>query len=54
MSEWPGSESMPMPPEPNRPSVEDQDTVRAQLVGRSVAGLFWLVVVVLTCWTFTL
>ena len=54
MSNCLGSENMPMASERKSPKGEDLDTVRALLVGRSVAGLFWLVIVVLSCWTLTL
>ncbi len=29
------------------------DAVRAQLLGRSLAGLFWLVIVLVSCLTFS-
>ncbi len=30
------------------------DAMRAQLLGRSLAGLFWLVIVLVSCLTFSL
>ena len=30
------------------------DAMRAQLLGRSLAGLFWLVIVLVSCITFSL
>jgi len=35
--------------EMNDPRLEIGDQVRTQLLGRSIAGLFWLVVILLTC-----
>ncbi len=36
----------------SRPAIGD--AMRAQLLGRSLAGLFWLVIVLVSCITFSL
>ncbi len=38
----------------NDPRPASGDAMRAQLLGRSLAGLFWLVIVLVSCLTFSL
>ncbi len=43
-----------MPGKPNDSRSQTGDPMRAQLLGQSLAGLFWLIIVLLSCFTLSL